>query len=151
MESLPLIATAVGLMVSISTTVLGGTKWMLNRVEQRSDQRFAQVDRRFAEVDQRFAQVDQRFAQVDQRFAQVDQRFAQVERRFAEVDEQLRAVSASLTEVKISVARLEGPHPPVPHRARLIRRGNDGCRGPRAPASGVCSVRVSCGRRGSPR
>jgi septal ring factor EnvC (AmiA/AmiB activator) len=97
MESLPLIATAVGLVVSISTTVLGGTKWMLNRVEQRTDQRFAQVD---------------------QRFAQVDQRFAQVDRRFAEVDEQLRSVNASVTELKISVARLEGPHPPF-----LIARG----------------------------
>ncbi|MDQ1136033.1 septal ring factor EnvC (AmiA/AmiB activator) [Microbacterium sp. SORGH_AS 1204] len=111
METLPLIATAVGLVVSVSTTVLGGTKWLLHRVEQRTDQRFAQVDQRFAQVDQRFAQVDQRFAQVDQRFAQVDQRFAQV-------DQQLRSVAESVTELKIAVARIEGPHPPF-----LIARG----------------------------
>ncbi|MDQ1084853.1 MULTISPECIES: hypothetical protein [Microbacterium] len=100
METLPLIATAVGLVVSVSTTVLGGTKWLLHRVEQR------------------FAQVDQRFAQVDQRFAQMDQRFAQVDQRFAQVDQQLRSVAESVTELKIAVARIEGPHPPF-----LIARG----------------------------
>ncbi len=97
MDTLPLVATAVGIVVTISTTILGGTKWMLQRVEQRSDRRFEQVDKRFEQVDKRFEQVDKRFEQVDQ---------------------QLRSVVDSVTELKISVARIEGPHPPF-----LIARG----------------------------
>ncbi len=104
MDTLPLVATAVGIVVTISTTILGGTKWMLQRVEQRSDRRFEQVDKRFEQVDKRFEQVDKRFEQVDKRFEQVDQ--------------QLRSVVDSVTELKISVARIEGPHPPF-----LIARG----------------------------
>ncbi|WP_295787943.1 hypothetical protein [uncultured Microbacterium sp.] len=97
MDTLPLVATAVGIVVTISTTILGGTKWMLQRVEQRSDRRFEQVDKRFEQVDKRFEQVDKRFEQVDQ---------------------QLRSVVDSVTELKIAVARIEGPHPPF-----LIARG----------------------------
>ena len=43
---------------------------------------------------------------MDLRFAQVDARFESLESRF---DARLSAVERELTEVKISVARLEGP------------------------------------------
>ena len=81
---------------------LGGVKWMLIRLEQRTDERFDRVDRRFDRLE---ASTDERFAEVDRRFAEVDRRFAEVDRRFAEV-------GATLTEMKIALARIEGPHPP---------------------------------------
>lgn len=101
--------------LTFAVAILGGMKWMLARLEQRTDERFDRVDRRFdrleASTDERFAQVDRRFAEVDRRFAEIDGRFAEVDRRFAEV-------GATLMDVKIAVARIEGPHPPF-----LIARG----------------------------
>ena len=38
-----MIATAVGLMLSGSASVLGGMKWMLDRVEKRTSARFDRV------------------------------------------------------------------------------------------------------------
>ncbi|WP_022880157.1 hypothetical protein [Microbacterium sp. B19] len=88
MESLPMIATAVGLVLSGSASVLGGMKWMLDRVEKRTSARFDRVDQRFDRLE------------------------ARTDERFAEVDRRLQEVGGLLTEVKIAVARLEGPHPP---------------------------------------
>jgi len=102
MESLPLIATAVGLLATISTTILGGTKWMIVRMEQRTDRRFVESAESLVRLEKR----------LDERFGRVDQRFEQVDKRFEQVDEQLRSVVSSVTELKIAVARLEGPHPP---------------------------------------
>ena len=90
--------------LTFAVAILGGMKWMLARMEQRTDERFVQVDRRFE--------------QVDRRFEQVDRRFEQVERQFEEVDSRIAEVAATLTDVKIALARIEGPHPPF-----LIARG----------------------------
>ncbi|MDQ1124766.1 response regulator [Microbacterium trichothecenolyticum] len=115
MESLPLIATAVGLLVSTSVTLLGGMKWMLGRVEQRTDARFDRVDQRFALMEARFDRMDRRFDRMDERFDRMDERFDRME---ASTDERFTAVGTSLAEVKIAIARLEGPRPPF-----LIARG----------------------------
>ncbi|REC98565.1 hypothetical protein DEU35_1673 [Microbacterium sp. AG157] len=94
METLPLLSTAVGLVVTLSVTILSGMKWMLGRVEHRTDARFAEMDARFERMDARFDRMETR---TDERFAEV---------------------GASLMEVKLGLARLEGPHPPF-----LIARG----------------------------
>ena len=96
-----MIATAVGLVLSGSASVLGGMKWMLDRVEKRTSARFDRVDQRFDRLE-----------------ARTDEQFAEVNRRFADVDRRLQEVGGSLTELKVAVARLEGPHPPF-----LIARG----------------------------
>lgn len=101
METLPLLSTAVGLVVTLSVTILSGMKWMLGRVEHRTDARFAEMDARFERMDARFDRMDARFDRIETR---TDERFAEV--------------GASLMEVKLGLARLEGPHPPF-----LIARG----------------------------
>lgn len=101
METLPLLSTAVGLVVTLSVTILSGMKWMLGRVEHRTDARFAEMDAHFERMDARFDRMDARFDRIETR---TDERFAEV--------------GASLMEVKLGLARLEGPHPPF-----LIARG----------------------------
>jgi hypothetical protein len=101
METLPLLSTAVGLVLTLSVTILSGMKWMLGRVEHRTDARFAEIDARFERMDARFDRMDARFDRMETR---TDERFAEV--------------GASLMEVKLGLARLEGPHPPF-----LIARG----------------------------
>lgn len=101
METLPLLSTAVGLVVTLSVTILSGMKWMLGRVEHRTDARFAEMDAHFERMDARFDRMDARFDRMETR---TDERFAEV--------------GASLMEVKLGLARLEGPHPPF-----LIARG----------------------------
>lgn len=46
---------------------------------------------------------------MDERFEKVDQRFDKADDRFSQVDEQIRSVQSELNEVKVAVARLEGP------------------------------------------
>lgn len=87
--------------LTFAVAILGGMRWMLARMEQRTDERFDRVDRRFDRLE----------ASTDERFAEVDRRFADVDRRIAEV-------GATLMDVKIALARIEGPHPPF-----LIARG----------------------------
>jgi len=108
METLPLLSTAVGLVVTLSVTILGGTKWMLGRVEHRTNARFAEMDARFDRMDARFDRMDARFDRMDARFDRMETR----------TDERCAEVGASLMEVKLGLARLEGPHPPF-----LIARG----------------------------
>ncbi|MFS0911112.1 response regulator [Microbacterium sp. 179-I 3D2 NHS] len=48
---------------------------------------------------------------LDARFDRVDARFDRVELRIDRVEDQLSGFRHELTEVKIAVARLEGPHP----------------------------------------
>ena len=99
------IIALAALFFTITSTTVGATKWMLVRVEERMDRRFVESESRW---DARFARSERR---LDERFAQVDQRFAQV-------DQELKAVAGAVAEVKVAVARLEGPHPPF-----LIARG----------------------------
>lgn len=80
--------------LTFAVAILCGMKWMLTRLERRTDERFDRVDRRFDRLE-----------------SSTDERFADVDRRFAEV-------GATLMDVKIALARLEGPHPPF-----LIARG----------------------------
>lgn len=62
-------------------------------------------------LDARFDLVDARFDLVDARFDRVDARIDRVEQRIDRVEDQLSGLRHELTEVKIAVARLEGPPP----------------------------------------
>ncbi|WP_449279307.1 response regulator [Leucobacter sp. GX0328] len=119
-----MISTLAGL-VAIGAAILGGVFGMLHYLEKRLNQHFAGIDRRFEEVDRRFDDVDRRFEEVDRRFEEVDRRFDVVDRRFDEVDRRFDEVdrriglledgsstmAGELTEVKIAIARFEGPAP----------------------------------------
>ncbi|MFJ4161058.1 response regulator [Microbacterium testaceum] len=136
METIPLLSTAIGLLVTSSATILGGTKWMLGRVEHRTDVRFAEVSARFDRMDTRFVRMDTRFDRMDERLDRMDARMDRTDARSstleeslvdlkldlarfeARTDERFTAIGETLAELKASVARLEGPHPPF-----LIARG----------------------------
>jgi len=48
---------------------------------------------------------------MDERFDKVDERFEKVDARFEKIDERLSQVHSELNDVKVAVARLEGPQP----------------------------------------
>lgn len=56
-------------------------------------------------------QMDDRFEKVYERFEKVDAQFEKVDAQFEKVDAQISGLREDLTEVKVAVARLEGPHP----------------------------------------
>ncbi len=136
METIPLLSTAIGLLVTGSATIFGGTKWMIGRVGHRTDARFAEVGARFDQMDARFDRMDARFDRMDERMDRADARSAihdeslvglkldlarfeaRTDERFVAVGARFIAVSESLAEIRTTVARLEGPHPPF-----LIARG----------------------------
>ena len=90
----PDVITMVIALFAFTVTVLGGVAGLLARQSKTGESR-----------------LDERFANVDARFAQVDARFAQVDARFDRLDARLDRVESELVDVKIAVARLEGPPP----------------------------------------
>ena len=97
-EVIAIIVSAAGVLISLGGGFFAGLAWLLRR-----------MDEQFQKVEARFDKVDERFAKVDERFDKVDERFAKVYDRFSAVDEQIRSVQSELNDVKVAVARLEGP------------------------------------------
>lgn len=114
------ILTTIASVVTVLLTLASGFAWVVSLVGkqignldtklsgeiralgEKMERRFELVDRRFEDSDRR---ADERFAR-DER---ADERFARVDERFDRMDERFDRLERELTEVKISVARLEGP------------------------------------------
>lgn|SRR5699024_5071537 len=99
-EVISMVFVAAGVLITLGGSLFAGLAWLLRRMEGL-----------FAKVDQRFEKVDQRFQKIDARFDKVDERFDKVDERFDKVDERLNQMQSELNDVKVAVARLEGPHP----------------------------------------
>ncbi|WP_417541171.1 response regulator [Microbacterium maritypicum] len=98
MEVITMLATAVTLLVAI----ISGFGWMINRM----DARFAEVVARF---DARFEAQD---AKLGARFEAQDARFdARFEAQDAKFGARFDRIEQEIVEVKIAIARLEGPAP----------------------------------------
>ncbi|MFE7197844.1 response regulator [Microbacterium oxydans] len=93
-EIITMLATAATLLVAI----IGGFGWTINRMDARFAAQDARLDVRFAAQD---ARLDARFNAQDAKF---DARFASVDARFDRIEQEI-------FEVKIAIARLEGPTP----------------------------------------
>src|SRR5699024_10053597 len=105
-EVISIIFAAAGVLITLGGGFFAGLAWLLRRM----DERFDKVDVRFDKVDVRFDKVDERFDRVYERFHKVDERFDKVDERFNKMDERIGQLQAELNDVKVAVARLEGPH-----------------------------------------
>jgi thymidylate kinase len=80
----------IGIIVSLAafcTTVLGGLHRMLARQTASLESRFERIEERFEKIDARFVHLEEKF----------DDRFVRIEEE--------------LSQVKVAIARLEGPLP----------------------------------------
>lgn len=82
------VITMLGMTVTILVAMASGFGWLVSR------------------MDARFATQDDR---IDARLAAVDERLDRVDHRLDRVDDRLAGVEHELTDVKIAIARLEGP------------------------------------------
>lgn len=89
--SAEMITMIVGIVGAIAT-IFGGMYVMLQRLETRITARFEQVDARFSQVDARFDKIEKRS-----------------DARFDRVDEELREMRGDIIDLKVAVARIEGP------------------------------------------
>lgn len=94
-ETLAIIISAAGLFVTLGGGLFAGFAWMI----RRSDSQFAEVRSEFREE----------FREIHERFREVHERFREVHEEFRAVRQDLHQLRGELTDVKISVARLEGP------------------------------------------
>src|SRR5699024_1145742 len=85
-ELIAVIITAASLLVTAGGGMFAGFAWVLRR-------------------------MDERFHTVDQKFERIDLRFDRMDEKFDQMDERIHGIQTELTEVKVSVARLEGPTP----------------------------------------
>ena len=108
-EVITMLATAVTLLVAI----ISGFGWMINRMDARFAEVVATFNARFetqdAKFDSRFEAQDAKF---DARFEAQDAKFdARFEAQDAKLDARFDRIEQEIVEVKIAIARLEGPTP----------------------------------------
>jgi hypothetical protein len=97
------VITMLACAVSIIVAFVSGCGWLINRMDVRFDRMDARIDERFAIQD---ARIDEKFAVQD---ARIDERFARIDERFERIDERFLGVGHELGEIRIAIARLEGP------------------------------------------
>ena len=85
------VITMLGAGVTLLAAIISGFGWMISRMDARFEAMDAKFDARFAAQDAKFdARCDTMEAKFDSRFTRIDQ---------------------EIFEVKIAIARLEGPTP----------------------------------------
>jgi len=92
-EAISLILVAAGVLITIGGGCFAGLAWVVRR-----------MDEGFNKADER---VNERFDKMDKH---MNERFDKVDERFDKMDERLSQVQSELNDVKVAVARLEGPH-----------------------------------------
>ena len=112
-------ADTIGMIIALFAFMVslgGGMGAAFSHLSKRLDARFDHVDARFDQVDARFAQVDARFDQVDARLDRMDARMDRMDLRFDRMDGRMdrleqgqAALEHELVEVKVAIARWEGP------------------------------------------
>jgi hypothetical protein len=93
-ETLSVILGVVGILISLAA----GFGWFIRRTDARFDQLLARIDSGDAKLEQRIDAVD----------TKLSQRIDSVETKLGE---RIDVVAHELVEVKIAIARLEGPPP----------------------------------------
>jgi hypothetical protein len=92
-----------GAMLLVS--IIGGFGWMVRRIDAFD----ARAETRTVLLEEKLTRrMDALEARADQRLSEVDDRLTQVERRLVE---RIDGIAQELVEVKIAIARLEGPTP----------------------------------------
>lgn len=81
-EAISLILVAAGVLITIGGGCFAGLAWVVRRMDEGFDKADERMNERFAKVDERFDKMDERMSQVQ----------------------------SELNDVKVAVARLEGPH-----------------------------------------
>lgn len=88
-EAISLMLVAAGVLITIGGGCFAGLAWVVRRMDEGFNKADVRVNERFDKVDERFEKVDERFEKMDERLSQVQ---------------------SELNDVKVAVARLEGPH-----------------------------------------
>lgn len=104
----PEVITTIVAVFGAVATLFSGVYVLNHRLETRLDHRLDKVDDRFDRVDEQFVRVDDRFFTSDARFEKFE---AKLDGRFERIEEQLGVITADIVDLKVAVARLEGPRP----------------------------------------
>ncbi len=105
-------ADTIGMIIALFAFMVslgGGMGAMFAHLSKRLDARFDLVDARFAQVDARFDQVDVRLDRMDARMDRMDLRFDRMDGRMERLEQGQVALEHELVEVKVAIARWEGP------------------------------------------
>lgn len=115
-EIIAVVLSAVGIVVTLGSSMFVGFAWCVRRtdaVERRLNDRIDEVERK---LNARIDEVERKLsARIDEVERTLNARIDEVERSLTD---RIDAVGHETTEVKIAVARLEGPVPRLLTRAR---------------------------------
>ncbi|MGX1932841.1 hypothetical protein [Microbacterium resistens] len=102
-EILATMITGLGLVVTLGSSMFVGFAWMLRRIDGVE----ARLSRRIDDVEEKLShRIDQVYAELSHRIDGVEEKLSR------RIDD----VQAELVDVKVSVARWEGPRPQLQTR-----------------------------------
>lgn len=106
-ETLTIVISAIGLMLTSGASLITGFAWILRRMDGMEHTLVERIDAVDEKLATRIDAVDERLStQIDAVDAKLSTRIDAVA---AMLSTRIDAVAVEVTEVKISVARLEGP------------------------------------------
>jgi len=101
--SAELIAT-LSAFITLGFGMVASAAWMIRRIDTSTESLRTDLGGRIDKVDSRIDKVDARIDKVDARIDKVDS-------RLDKLDDRLEGLGREITDVKVSVARWEGPRP----------------------------------------
>jgi len=99
-ETLTIVVSAIGIVLTLGTSLFAAGAWMIRRIDDRIDAVDEKLSTRIDAVDEKLtARIDA----VDEKLT------ARIDAVSETLSTRIEAVAADVTDLKISVARLEGP------------------------------------------
>ena len=106
-DTMTIVISAIGIVLTVSASQFAGAAWMVRRIDAVDDKLSDRIDAVDVKLSDRIDAVD---TKLSSRIDAVDENLSS---RIDAVDDKLSsridAVAADVTDLKISVARLEGP------------------------------------------
>ena len=99
-EVLAIVVSAIGLAVTVLGGMFAFARFLLSR-----------MDRKFDEVHEEFRYIREEFRDVREEFRDVREEFRDVREEIAVLRSDLHAVADDVADLKVAVARIEGPRP----------------------------------------
>lgn len=100
----PELVATLSVGVTMVIGMFSGFAWMIQRIDRGDDRLEASINARIDKLDNRIDKLDSRVDKLDNRIDKLDNRIDRLDNR-------IDGLTQELTEVKITIARLEGPPP----------------------------------------
>lgn len=110
-ETLTVVISALGIVLTLGTTLLAGGAWLVRRIDDRIEGLDTKLSDRIEGLDQRLTdRIEGLDTKLSDRIDRLEQKLSdRIDGVENELGDRIGGLSGDVTDLKIAVARLEGP------------------------------------------